>query len=114
MEIPSRCHNAGYRFQHGIHSPVIGAPGGQIGIKTVTHHGNGIRFPPGHGKLCHHALSLRELVTAAVGHIHASRPDRAVKPFHQALLGADIQIGKGQKPCRLDILFIKSLFYLWR
>ena len=98
------CHDLGNRRQYCIDRAVVWAPAGQIRIKTVAHHRYGIgRIRACHRQLRYHGLRLGQLIFTAVRHKYACCTDGSIKHFHQALLGADIQICQYRKPCRFLI-----------
>ena len=107
--IPAGCHDLRHRFQNGIDRSVIGRPAGQVWIKPITHHGDRIGRSLQHRQFCHHGLSLRQLISAAVGHEHASGSDGTVKHLHQSLLRTYVQISQHGKPCLPDIAHFFSL-----
>ena len=65
---------------------MIGAPAGQIRIKTIAHHGNSICFSFQHRKLGNHGLCLCQLIFSAVRHEYGTGSNGTVKALHQALL----------------------------
>ena len=78
---------------------MIGAPAGQIRIKTIAHHGNGICFSLQHRKLGNHGLCLCQLIFSAVRHKYASCTDGTVKHLYKAFLRAYVQISQHLQPC---------------
>ena len=88
--IAAWCHDFGNRGQYCINCAVIGAPAWQVGIIATAHHGHGMCFSMKYRKLCHHGLSLCQLVPASIGHEHASRSYGTVKHFHKPFLGTNI------------------------
>ncbi len=108
-EIPAAGHDPGHGLHHRIDSPVIGTPGGQIRVKTICHHGHGVRPALQHGQLRHHGLGLRQLIFSPVGHEHAGRTDGRVKHLHQPLLGTYIQVAEQGKPCPFHIPLLQLL-----
>ena len=107
--ISARSHDLSHGGEHRVHSPMVGAPAGQIGVKAVAHHGHSVRAALQHRKLGHHGLSLGELVFSAVGHKHAARADRPVKPLHQSLLGTHVESGQHIGPGRFHVAYLFAL-----
>ena len=79
-------NDSGNRLCHRIDSAVIWAPAGDIGVKSIAHHGYGVRRSVSHRHLSHHGLGLCQLVFTAVRHQHAGRPDGGIEHLHQTLL----------------------------
>ena len=100
-------HDLGHRLCHRVDGAVIRAPGGQIGVKSITHHGHGVAVSGQHRQLGHHSLGLRHLILSAVRHEDRSRPDGTVEHLHQALLRADIQIRQRFQPFRPHVFHLR-------
>ena len=88
--ITTSCHDSCHRLQHCVNSTMIRRPAGQIGIKSITHHGNGIRISFEYRKFGYHCLGLGQLIFSAIRHQYAACSDGAVEHLHQTLLGANI------------------------
>ena len=82
---------------------MIGTPGRQIGIKSKTHHGDGICFSLLYRQFCYHGLSFCQLILSSIRHQHTARSDRRVEHFHQPLLRTHIYILQKRQPCGLHI-----------
>ena len=106
--ISSGSHDLCNGFCHSINGSVIRAPGGKVGIKSVTHHRHGVAVSFQHRKFCHHSLSLCHLIFTAVGHEDRSGSDRTVKHLHQSLLGAYVQIFQGIHPLLFYVFYFLS------
>ncbi len=81
---------------------MIRAPGGQIGIEAVAHHGHGIGLTAQDRQLGYHGLGLCQLIFAAVGHGHGRCADAGVKALYQTLLGTGIEVADGCKKGALE------------
>ena len=92
LVISTGSHDTGKGLQYRINGTVVWAPGGQIGIKSIGHHGYGVAFSLLHRKLCHHALGLGQLILSTIGHENTSCADGTIKHLHQPLLGADVKV----------------------
>ena len=80
---------------HRVDRAVVRAPVGQIRVKAIAHHGDGVCLSAQNRELGDHGLRLGKLILSAVRHVHRARADGGVKHLHQALLRADVQILQG-------------------
>ena len=91
-EITAGSHDLRHGLCHCIDSSVIRAPGGQVRIEAVAHHGHGIGLAFQYGQLGYHGLGLGQLIFSAVRHQYAAGTDGGVKHLHQTLLGTYIEV----------------------
>ena len=94
-EISACRDDLGDGLRHSVNRAVIRAPGTQIGVKAIAHHGHRIGLSAEYRELGHHCLCFRELIFAAIRHVDRTRADGGVEHFYEALLGAGIEIRKG-------------------
>ncbi len=107
-------HDPGHGLGHSVDGAVIGAPGGQIGIEAVAHHGDGIGGAAQNREAGSHGLCGGQLIAAAVGHGDCRGADTGVKHLDKSLLGADVEVGDRclNRLCKRRIFALQNLFHL--
>ena len=90
---------------------MIRAPGGQVRIEAVAHHGHGIGLAFQYGQLGYHGLGLGQLIFSAVRHQYTAGTDGGVEHLHQPLLGTYVEIVKQCHPGTLHVALFQLLAY---
>ena len=86
LVITTCCNDSCNRFCHCIGSSVIRAPGGQIRVKTIAHHGNGVCLSVLYRNFGYHALCLGKLILTTIWHKYTACSDRTVEHLNKAFL----------------------------
>ena len=107
-EITSGSDDPRHGFGDRVSRAVIRTPRGQIRIKAIAHHGDGLGLSVRYRHLGHHGLGLRSLIAASVRHQHAGRADGTVEHLHKSSLGTDIQVRECFQPLCAHIRDIRA------